>query len=481
MVKYAFLERKDTNTRNGVSLIVVTSPIPSHPNTTLIDVAIESVLKMNYPFSEMIISYDKDRKNTSSYKTYKKNMKSKYPQFKHLELDKHGHFIGTFHNALNHCKTKYFFLLQHDISLIGKFPIDECLKSSVPWNIIATHHFKPEDCEKDIPKRTHWFPIMKKTKDKNLLKTYGWSERIFLSKRDWMMDKLHEYYHKGKTTNFIESIFHKEFDKLWKRIQKITHFYDISTEPQYMKIYDKFWSEWKVYNLKSSVAYHSHLHGRTAKPKATKGKPKATKGKPKATKGKRSKRSKRNKKYECPMFLDRTKPFVLSGTNKAPKIQLDHYDACYEAMYKDCEKKTQKKKLKGGRKLKKIKKKSHKNKKMNNSKGKNKALEKLWTDMSNMKKYVYIMKDGSYQIKSVEPSYKGQRGSVFHRKYCLPMIEKANADDSVKTILTAGNSFDGYRQLYDDVGTEGSPSVDSVLKDYKKYWKYQIDDKLYTC
>ena len=96
MVKYAFPERKDTNKNNGVSLIVVTSPIPSHPDTTLIDIAIESVLKMNYPFSEMIISYDKDRKNTSSYKTYKKRMKSKYPQFKHLELDKHGHFIGHF-------------------------------------------------------------------------------------------------------------------------------------------------------------------------------------------------------------------------------------------------------------------------------------------------------------------------------------------------------------------------------------------------
>ena len=49
-------------------------------------------------------------------------------------------------------------------------------------------------------------------------------KRIFLSKRDWMMDKIHEYYHKGKTVDFIESIFHKEFDKLWKRIQKIKLF-----------------------------------------------------------------------------------------------------------------------------------------------------------------------------------------------------------------------------------------------------------------
>ena len=135
-----------------------------------------------------------------------------------------------------------------------------------------TIKFTPEECDKDIPKRTHWFPIMKKTKDKNLLKSYGWSERIFLSKRNWMMDKIYEDYHKGKTNDFIESIFHKEFDKLWKRVQKITHYYDILTEPKHMKIYENFWNEWKVYNLKSSVAYHKHLHGRTAKPKATKGK-----------------------------------------------------------------------------------------------------------------------------------------------------------------------------------------------------------------
>ena len=143
-------------------------------------------------------------------------------------------------------------------------------------------------------------------------------------------------------------------------------------------------------------------------------------------------------------------------------------------------KRKKKKTQKGaGRKLKKIKKRSHKmNQTSNSVRGKNKPLEKLWTDMSNMKKYVFIMKDGSYQIKSVEPSYKGQRGSRFMEKYCLPMIEKANNDDSVKMILSAGNSYDGYEQLYDDVGNS---SVDQVLKDYKKYWKYQIDDKLYTC
>jgi len=105
------------------------------------------------------------------------------------------------------------------------------------------------------------------------------------------------------------------------------------------------------------------------------------------------------------------------------------------------------------------------------ARGKNKPLEKLWTDMSNMKKLVFIMKykqlDGSYyKIHKIKPSEYQDR------------IDKAVEDDSVKVILTAGNSFDGYQQLYDDVGKS---SVEQVLKNYKKYWRFRMDDKLYTC
>ena len=105
------------------------------------------------------------------------------------------------------------------------------------------------------------------------------------------------------------------------------------------------------------------------------------------------------------------------------------------------------------------------NQSSNSAKGQNKPLEKLWTDMSNMRKLVFIMKDG-YQIKSIKPSdYQD-------------IIDKANEDDSVKVILTAGNSYDGYQQLYDDVGKS---SVSNVLKNYKNFWKHKMDNKLYTC
>jgi len=105
------------------------------------------------------------------------------------------------------------------------------------------------------------------------------------------------------------------------------------------------------------------------------------------------------------------------------------------------------------------------------ARGKNKPLEKLWTDMSNMKKLVFIMKykqlDGSY--------YKIHK---IKRTNYQDKIDEGNNTPSVKVILTAGNSFDGYQQLYDDVGKS---SVEQVLKNYKKYWKHKMDGKLYTC
>ena len=56
------------------------------------------------------------------------------------------------------------------------------------------------------------------------------------------------------------------------------------------------------------------------------------------------KKNTKNKMYDCPMFEDRSKSFVLNGSNKAPKIERDHYLLCYKGMYKDCERKSKRKK-----------------------------------------------------------------------------------------------------------------------------------------
>ena len=252
---------------NKVTLIVATSPIPTHPNTDIIDEALDSILKMNYSFYDIIISYDKPKTKNINYDKYIKNMKLKYPKFNHLVMKNHGHFIGSFHNALNHCKTKYFLMLQHDIKLSGHLPIQKFLSYKFDWNILATHHMK-----NDL-KQTHWFPIIK-NKNRELLKTWGWSERIFLSKRNWMMDKIYDCYHSQRTNDFMDTIFQHEFSKYYRKIQKIKYYHEISTNPKYMKFYNQFWNEWKCYSIHSKIAYHIHLCGRTQKKKKTKRKTK---------------------------------------------------------------------------------------------------------------------------------------------------------------------------------------------------------------
>ena len=245
--------------KNKTTLIIVTSPIPTHPNTDIVDEAIQSALDLDYKFHDFIICYDcPPKKKISSYEKYKLKMKEKYPKFKHLEMKVHGHFIGSFHHALCHTKTEYFMMLQHDIKLVGNLPIEKLLNMRLNWNILATHHMK------DGLKKTHWYPIIE-NRGKYVDKTWGWSERIFLSKRDFFLKQIKQCYESGRTINFMDTIFHKEFDKLFKKTEKIKKFIDINPSDEQLKIYNKFWDEWKCFNIKSGHGYHEHLHGRTKK------------------------------------------------------------------------------------------------------------------------------------------------------------------------------------------------------------------------
>ena len=215
MSHYTFPKAPPRSRSQGVTLMTVTSPIPTHPSTALIDRAIEGIERMNYNFADKIIAYDKPKKSNANYEKYKKKMKEKYLSsdgWTHLEMDVHGHFIGTFYKALLQCKTKYVFMNQHDIELKVTFPINKMKQlPSKDWNIIATHHMK------NGLKPTHWYPIIQKSKYPELLKTWGWSERIFLSKTDYLLKTIYNLYHNGISKDFIDTNFHKQFNRLYKR------------------------------------------------------------------------------------------------------------------------------------------------------------------------------------------------------------------------------------------------------------------------
>lgn len=246
---------------NKVTLIFVTSSIPTHPDNSIIKLAIDSVLGCDYNFYDIFITYDKPKNLVKDYDKYIAKMKKEYPEFQHIVLEHHGHFIGSLYQALCHCKTKYFLLVQHDIKLVGNIPVQEIINYSFDWNIIATHHKKS-----GLNEPTHWFPIIEDF-NTHLQKTYGWSERIFIGKTIFFINKIYEIYHNKISNNFLDTIFYKQFTKLYKKLEGIKSYKYLNPETKNKKIYDSYWDDWKCFVLKSDICFHQHLHGRTKKNK----------------------------------------------------------------------------------------------------------------------------------------------------------------------------------------------------------------------
>ena len=59
--------------------------------------------------------------------------------------------------------------------------------------------------------------------------------------------------------------------------------------------------------------------------------------------GKAPKNKKTKKKLSCPYLKDRKKPFTFKHGNQEARDRNHHYQMCYDAMYKDCQKKTKEK------------------------------------------------------------------------------------------------------------------------------------------
>jgi len=234
-----------------LSLIIITSEIPSHPNNFLITKCINSLNMIK--FVDKFIIYDRPKKYNIDYNNYIEKNKLDFLDYNHILLENHGHFIGCVKKGISLVKTKYFLLVQHDTMLIGDFPIKYIKNAKFDWNIIALHHK-----ENGLNEPTHWYPVIKKI-DNYFLKTYGWSERFFIAKTDFFINNS-----LIKTKKFIDTIFHFKFDRLFKKLENISTYknFDYNNSKNQI-IYDMFWDKWKVFTINKGC-YSYHLCGRTS-------------------------------------------------------------------------------------------------------------------------------------------------------------------------------------------------------------------------
>ena len=92
--------------------------------------------------------------------------------------------------------------------------------------------------------------------------------------------------------------------------------------------------------------------------------------------------------------------------------------------------------------------------------GKNKKLEKFWTDLSSAKKVVLIYKDNTHKSVTLP--------NITTKKYQL-MLDEFRQDPNVLAILSSNPSQNSYEQyLYPKAKDK---TVDYVIEHYTKYFK----------
>jgi hypothetical protein len=190
-----------------VTIIVVTSIIPDHPSTEMIEKTIESI-RYHFPENEIILQIDGLRKEQehrkADYDEYKNRILWKcmhqYKNILPLIFDEHLHQTQMMIRTIDIINTSVLLYVEGDAPLVTDEPIDwqKCLDliDSGQANTIRFHH------EGSIP-RSHKHLMLGKSD--GFMKTIQWSQRPHLSLVSYYRDSVLP---NSDPTSFIEDKFH---------------------------------------------------------------------------------------------------------------------------------------------------------------------------------------------------------------------------------------------------------------------------------
>lgn len=117
---------------NQLTVLLPTSPIPSHPSTAIIEQTIESV-RERLPSSEIILMIDgvrdEQEERKDNYNEYVRNLLWKcnhqYNGVYPLLFESHQHQANMAREALRHVRTPQVLYVEHDTPLDGEVPFEE--------------------------------------------------------------------------------------------------------------------------------------------------------------------------------------------------------------------------------------------------------------------------------------------------------------------------------------------------------------------
>lgn len=116
-----------------ITVVIPTSPLIIHPDTTNIERCIASI-KSYLPDCRIIVTFDGIRPETehhrASYELYRQRLGEVYKDFKRpemtfIEFYAHRHQSGMMSTTLEHVETDLLLYVEHDWELVGEIPFKE--------------------------------------------------------------------------------------------------------------------------------------------------------------------------------------------------------------------------------------------------------------------------------------------------------------------------------------------------------------------
>lgn len=194
---------------NEITVVVPTSPIPSHPSTHILDETIQTI-RTHLPTSDIILQMDgvhkSQEKFTERYNEYKTKVLWKclheYENVLPMVFDEHEHQSGMMHEAMAEIKTPLILYVEGDAPLAPDRKIDwqSCIDliNNGEANTVRFHF------EEFVPLE-HEGLMIGNVKD-GFQKTIQWSQRPHLSSRVYYEEML-KLFPKNQHT-FIEDVWH---------------------------------------------------------------------------------------------------------------------------------------------------------------------------------------------------------------------------------------------------------------------------------
>lgn len=196
-----------------ITVLVVTSPIKSHPSTHIIEETLRSI-RFQLPDSPIIVCFDglrpEDLSKTEAYTKYKWDLISKidnkeFGNVMPVVFENHMHQSGMTREVLAMIATPLLLFVEHDTPLVDhKLPFDKFAKLllSDKANVIRLYHEKVLQ-----PEHRALMGNRKQINGLGFRKSTQWSQRPHLSTVEYYKHMIRNYF-KPEARGMIEDLMH---------------------------------------------------------------------------------------------------------------------------------------------------------------------------------------------------------------------------------------------------------------------------------